>query len=158
MFGCTLDKPTNYRMRSALGGGALLDVGCYTVSVARWILGEPSTVHAYSRMGDEVDMTTSALLGFPGGQTAAVWSSFESAEGQELTVVTDEALHRLEMPFNSPDGVDQYQMMVESIGDSVIDERPVAIPLTESIANMRVLDRIRDEAQAVGRRGMSAST
>src|SRR5260370_18730626 len=100
-------------MRSALWGGALLDVGCYTVGVARWMLGDPSTVHAHSRMGDEVDLTTSALLGFPGGQTAAVWSSFESAEGQELTVVTDEALHRLEMPFNSREEVDQFQMMIE---------------------------------------------
>jgi predicted dehydrogenase len=157
-FGFTLDKPTNYRMRSALGGGALLDVGCYTVSVARWILGEPSTVHAHSMMGDEVDMTTSALLGFPGGQTAAVWSSFESAEGQELTVVTDEAVHRLDLPFNSPEKPNQFQMMVESFGDSVIEDRPVAIPLAESIANMRVLDRIREAAQAVGRSGMSAST
>jgi hypothetical protein len=48
-------------------------------------------------------------------------------------------------------------LMVESFGDSVIHDRPVAIPLTESIANMRVLDRIRDAAQAVGRSGMSAS-
>ena len=103
-------------------------------------------------------MTTSALLGFPGGQTAAVWSSFESAEGQELTVVTDEAVHRLDLPFNSPEKPNQFQMMVESFGDSVIEDRPVAIPLAESIANMRVLDRIREAAQAVGRSGMSAST
>src|SRR4029077_8822379 len=31
-FGFTLDKPANFRMQSSLGGGALLDVGCYTVS------------------------------------------------------------------------------------------------------------------------------
>jgi predicted dehydrogenase len=157
-FGFTLDRPGNYRLQSALGGGALLDVGCYTVSVARWILGEPSTVDAHSTTRDEVDVTTSALLGFPGGQTAAVWSSFESAEGQELTVVTDEAVHRLEMPFNSPDNPNQFQVMVESFGESITDDRPVAIPLTESIANMMVLDRIREAAQAVGRSGMSAST
>jgi predicted dehydrogenase len=156
-FGFTLDKPGNFRLQSALGGGALLDVGCYTVSVARWILGEPSTVYAHSRMRDEIDVTTSALLQFPGGQTAAVWSSFESAEGQDVTVVTNEAVHRLEMPFNSRDEVDQFQLMVESFADSIIDDRPVAVPLTESIANMRVLDRIREEAQAVGRSGMSAS-
>ena len=156
-FGFTLDKPANYRLQSSMGGGALLDVGCYTVSVARWILGEPSTVYAHSTMRDDIDMTTSALLGFPGGQTAAVWSSFESAEGQELTVVTDEAVRRLEMPFNSREEVDQFQIMVESFGDSVVHDRPAAIPLTESIANMRVLDRIREEAQAVGRSGISAS-
>ncbi len=157
-FGFTLDKPANYRMQSALGGGALLDVGCYTVSAARWILGEPSTVHAYATFRGDVDITTSALLEFAGGQTAAVWSSFESAEGQELTVVSSEAVHRLEMPFSSREDIDQFQLMVESFGDSVIDDRPVAISLSESIANMRVLDRIREAAQPVGRSGMSAST
>jgi xylose dehydrogenase (NAD/NADP) len=157
-FGFTLDKPANYRMQSSMGGGALLDVGCYTVNVACWILGEPSIVHAHSRMRDEIDVTTSALLQFPTGQTAAVWSSFESAEGQELTVVSTEAMHRLDTPFSSSEEVDQYQLMVESFGDSVIDDRPVAIPLSESIANMRVLDRIRAAAQAVGRSGISAST
>ncbi len=156
-FGFTLNKPANYRMQSSLGGGALLDVGCYTVSVARWILGEPTNVHAHSTIKDEVDMTTSALLEFSGGQTAALWASFESAEGQELTVVTAEAVHRLEVPFNSREGPNQSQLMVESFGDSVIDNRPVAIPPAESVANMRVLDRIREAAQAVGRSGMSAS-
>jgi D-xylose 1-dehydrogenase (NADP+, D-xylono-1,5-lactone-forming) len=156
-FGFTLDNPANFRMQSSLGGGALFDVGCYVVSVARWILGEPSTVHAHATFRGDVDMTTSALLEFAGGQTAAVWSSFESAEGQELTVVSSDALHRLDMPFSSRDEVDQFQLMVESFGDSVIDDRPVAIPLSESIANMRVLDRIREAAQAVGRSGMSAS-
>ncbi|HSS92723.1 MAG TPA: Gfo/Idh/MocA family oxidoreductase, partial [Candidatus Dormibacteraeota bacterium] len=81
-FGFKLDDPANYRMHESLGGGALLDVGCYTVNAARWILGEPSTVHARSRFKGGVDMTTSALLEFPEGQTAAVWASFESAEGQ----------------------------------------------------------------------------
>ena len=86
-FGFTLRDKANYRLDARLGGGALLDVGCYVVSVARWILGEPSHVFARSRLVEGVDMTTSALLQFPGGQTAAVWASFESPEDQELTVV-----------------------------------------------------------------------
>ena len=143
-FGFTIGDPTNYRMKPSLGGGALLDVGCYTVSLARWILGEPSTVLAHSRTKSEVDMTTSALLQFSGGQTAAVWASFESAEGQEVTVVTTKAVHRLETPFSSREEPDQYQLMVESFADSVIDNRPVAIPTSDSIANMKALDRIRE--------------
>jgi predicted dehydrogenase len=91
-------------------------------------------------------MTTSALLRFPGGETAAVWASFESAEDQELTVVTRQGAYRIGRPFNWPDEVDQYQLMVESFGDSVLHDRPVAVPLRESIANMRVLDRIREAA------------
>ncbi len=145
-FGFTIGDPNNYRMQPSLGGGALLDVGCYTVSLARWILGEPSTVLAHSRTNSAVDLTTSALLQFSGGQTAAVWASFESAEGQEVTVVTTEAVHRLETPFSSREEPDQYRLMVESFAGSVIDNRPVAIPPRESVANMKVLDRIREAA------------
>jgi xylose dehydrogenase (NAD/NADP) len=147
-FGFNLKNKTDYRLESAMGGGALLDVGFYVVSVSRWILGEPSEVLARSRLHDGTDMTTSALLTFPGGETAAVWASFESAEDQELTVVTRQGAYRLGRPFNWPDEVDQYQLMVESFGDSVLQDRPVEIPLSESIANMRVLDRIKEAARA----------
>src|SRR3981081_3074716 len=34
-FGFSLDAPGNYRLDPALGGGALLDVGCYTINLAR---------------------------------------------------------------------------------------------------------------------------
>ena len=141
-FGFSFDEPENYRMKKALGGGALLDVGCYTVSVARWILGEPDGVAAWAR-GGEVDMTVSALLHFPGGATAAVWASFESPEEQELTVITRHGRHRLERPFSSRDP-DPYRLMVESFGESVLKDRPVALPVSDSIANMRILDLIRE--------------
>jgi predicted dehydrogenase len=139
-FGFSLEDPQNVRMKKELGGGALLDVGCYTVSVSRWILGEPDGVAAWTR-GEEVDMTVSALLHFPGGATAAVWASFESPEEQELTVVTKTGRHRLERPFSSKEP-DHYRLMVESFGESVLEGRPVAIPVSDSVANMKVLDRI----------------
>jgi D-xylose 1-dehydrogenase (NADP+, D-xylono-1,5-lactone-forming) len=142
-FGFSLLDRSNYRLRPELGGGALLDVGCYTVNVARWILGEPEDVLARARV-DGVDMTVSALLQFSGGQTASLWASFESPEEQELTVVTAKGVQRLENPFTYRVEPDQYQLMVESFADSVLDDRPVAIPLSESIANMKVLDRVRE--------------
>jgi len=77
-----------------------------------------------------------------------VWASFESAEDQELKVVTRRGAHRLPRPFNWPDEVDQYQLMVESFADSVLRDRPVAIPLRESIANLKVLDWIREAAKS----------
>jgi predicted dehydrogenase len=145
-FGFMLSDGANYRMQAALGGGALLDVGCYTASVARWIMGEPVEVLARARPDSGVDMTVSALLGFEGGQTASLWASFESPEAQDLTVVAADGVHRRESPFTSRDGADPYQLMVESFASSVLDDRPIAIPLSESIANMRVLDRIREAA------------
>jgi predicted dehydrogenase len=142
-FGFTLESESNYRWRPELGGGALLDVGCYTVNVARWILGEPENVVARARVNG-VDMTVSSLLQFSGGQTASLWASFESPEEQELTVVTAEDVHRLSTPFSYMEEADPYRLMVESFADSILKDRPVAIPPSESIANMRVLDRIRE--------------
>jgi len=90
-------------------------------------------------------MTVSALLHFPGGETAELWASFESPEEQELTVVTRGGRVRLERPFSSMEP-DPYRLMVESFGDSVLEGRAVALPVSDSIANMKVLDRIAQSA------------
>jgi predicted dehydrogenase len=153
-FGFTIDDPSNYRMRASLGGGALLDVGCYTVNVSRWILGEPdgvlATVKRDRSQEDGVDTTVAGLLDFAGGATASVWASFDSPEEQELVVVERERTQRLAMPFSAwRDPDDPYQLMVESFADSVIENHSVAIPPEDSIANMRVLDRIRAAAEAI---------
>jgi predicted dehydrogenase len=142
-----MKRKDDYRAQAELGGGALLDVGCYVVSVSRWILGEPSKVFARSRV-DGVDWTTSALLQFAGEKTGSMFASFESPEVQELTVVSRDGVQRLETPFSSREEVDEYQLMVESFGESILHDRPVEIPLRESIANMKVLDWIREAAKS----------
>jgi predicted dehydrogenase len=146
-FGFTLTRKGDYRFQEELGGGALLDVGCYTVSISRWVLGEPTNVFARSRV-DGVDLTTSALLEFEGGQTASIFSSFEAPEVQDITVVSRDGVHRLERPFNPSQEPDSYQLMVESFGESILEGKPVAIPLSESISNMKVLDQIREAAKS----------
>lgn len=150
-FGFPLGDKSNYRLHAPLGGGALLDVGCYTVSVARWLLGEPDTVLARARidLATGVDMSVSALLHFAGGGTASLWCSFESAEEQGLTAVTAKGTFSLEHPFTAwQDPHDPYQLMVESFADSIIGGREPTISLAESVANMRVLDRIRQAVAA----------
>ena len=147
-FGFTLRDPDNFRLRKELGGGALLDVGCYTVSVARWILGEPVGVAASAHLSEGpggVDMTISAWLRFASGATASVWASFEGPEEQELTVVTKGGRERLERPFSQMEP-NPYQLMVESFGRSVLGGYPVELPVADSVANMRVLDSIREAA------------
>ena len=154
-FGFTLRDRENFRMKKEFGGGALLDVGCYTVSVARWILGEPVGVDASARLSegaDGVDMTVSGLLRFGGGATASVWASFEGPEEQELTVVTKKGRERLERPFSSMEP-NPYQLMVESFAQSVLGGYPVELPVSDSVANMRVLDRIRNAALRENHKG-----
>ena len=143
-FGFDLRDEADIRLDRALGGGALLDVGCYTVSVARWILGEPVDVAVSARTRRGVDLSVTGLLSFEHGRTASVFASFESPELQDLTAVTREGVSRRARPFSSwRDPHDPYQLMIESFGDSVLQNTPVHIPPSESIANMRVLDRMR---------------
>jgi xylose dehydrogenase (NAD/NADP) len=149
-FGFPLADADNYRRHRSMGGGALLDVGCYVVNASRWVLGEPDAVLAQARVdgAGEVDMSVNAMLSFEGGATASTWCSFESAEEQGLKVVTREGSFALERPFTSwRDPDDPYQLMVESFADSAINGGAVAVPLEDSIANMRVIDRIREAAK-----------
>jgi xylose dehydrogenase (NAD/NADP) len=145
-FAFAIDKPDNYRLRPDLGGGALLDVGFYTADVARWLLGEPERVEAVIRR-DAVDMSCSALLGFAGGAQATMFASFEAPELQELLVVCAGRVERVDRPFTGweePD--DPYRLMVEEFSQAAASGAPPPVPLDSSIANMRLLDRIRDAA------------
>jgi D-xylose 1-dehydrogenase (NADP+, D-xylono-1,5-lactone-forming) len=146
-FGFPLNDWTNYRLRPELGGGAAMDVGCYTIDVSRWLTGEePARVTSSGRVDEDsgVDLTTTIGLEFPSGATASLWCSFESDERQSLTVTTAEGTSTLARPFSAwRDPDDPYQLMVESFADSIIDGLPVALPPEQSIANMRVLDRIK---------------
>ena len=74
-------RAANVRFDSALGGGALLDVGCYAVSFARRVLGErPARAHAVARWGpSEVDLSLAGTLDYPAGAVAQVSCSFEAA-------------------------------------------------------------------------------
>ena len=143
-FGFPIDAPGNYRLRPELGGGALLDVGCYVADVTRWLLGEPERVEAVVRHG-VVDMTCSALLGFGGGAQASLLASFETPRLQELLVVCADRVERVTSPFTAwRDPHDPYRLMVEAFSDAVRRGGPAPLSVESSIANLALLDRIRD--------------
>jgi hypothetical protein len=91
-------------------------------------------------------MSCTAVLGFPGGAHAALFASFEAAEHQELVVVCADRVVRLERPFTPPGPDDQYRLMVEAFCEAARTGAPAPLPLESSIANMTLLDRIRDAA------------
>lgn len=147
-FGFRVSDPENYRLRPELGGGALLDVGAYGLNACRWLLGEPEEVAAVAHFGPTgVDLTTGASIRFAGGATGYVWASFESPEHQALEIVLEDRTIRIEQPFTrwrNPD--DPYRLMVEAFAEAALEGRPAPLPVADSIANLRLIERVRESA------------
>jgi len=145
-FSFELHDPANYRMHAALGGGALLDVGCYTLDVIRWFLGEPDTVRSVVRQG-AVDMSVGVALGFASGSQATAWASFEADEHQEAVLVNGGDTRRVAQPFTAwRDPHDPYEIMVDEFAASILDGAPPPRSLEESIATAQLIDRVREAA------------
>jgi len=161
----------NARLKPEMGGGALLDVGCYSVSVARWLLGaEPTRVQAqavYHSGGADVHLVGSLRFGDTG--LAAFEASFVSALQQTFTVIGPEGA--IELPHNAfvpwekdavftlrryeeetgqehiIPGADEYQLMVEHFADTVLSKSELTYPADESVRNMLVLDALAQAAR-----------
>ncbi|WP_407539617.1 Gfo/Idh/MocA family oxidoreductase [Deinococcus radiomollis] len=67
VFGFKMTNPGDFRWNPEMGGGALYDVGCYPVNLARLLLGEPTSVSAQARWAPGgTDVALSGLLAYPG--------------------------------------------------------------------------------------------
>jgi len=163
--------PQDIRFRPEMGGGALLDVGCYGVSLARWILGaEPEFVQGSAQYGPTgVDLTFVGILRFPRGEMAIVEASFVTALQQTFSVVGTrgaiELPHDAFIPWEKDcwfrirgvdeeegkvetvPGADEYQRMVEHFADAALGQMPLEVEPEDSIRNMRVLDALAESAR-----------
>lgn len=166
-----LEACDNIRLKPETGGGALLDVGCYGVSVARWLMGaEPTHLQAQALFhANGVDLHFVGTLGFAGWGLATVEASFVSALQQTYTVAGSEGV--IELPhdafvpwekdtvftlrekeqevgaeFVTP-GADEYLLMVEHFSDAVLGGAALEFPVDESVCNMRVLDGLAEAAR-----------
>lgn len=77
-FTYSLNDPRNIRLQPARAGGALTDVGCYGIDLARFLLAEePQGVVARGTFGEQsrVDELVSLMLLFPSGVVAAITAS-----------------------------------------------------------------------------------
>ena len=172
-FTFRLTTPGNIRLDPELGGGALMDVGCYCVNVSRTLAGrEPVEVQAMARWAPSgVDELLAGTLRFEGGlfaqfDCALTLERRETCEvaGTEgfLTVPraylpgTDEA-SILETWGREPEvahavpGVDQYRLMVEHFADCVLEGRPPRYPADEAARNMRVIEALYRSARDGGK-------
>ncbi|MFN2582535.1 MAG: Gfo/Idh/MocA family protein [Candidatus Dormibacteria bacterium] len=145
-FSFRVGNATTYRLVPALGGGALLDVGCYTLDVARWFCGEPRTVRA-AMQGSPVDMSVAAVIEFASRATATVWASFEAPEHQRLLITTDSETVDLVEPFTAwRDPHDPYQLMAEAFADAAVGNVATPRSIDDSLRTAELLDRVREAA------------
>lgn len=101
--GFTLSNSDDFRFEPTMGGGALLDVGCYPVSLIRQIAGaRPTRVTATARWHRGVDQTLAATLEFASGTIAQLSCSFASGlvrtaviAGSDGIIETDYSNHTI---------------------------------------------------------------
>ena len=99
-----LPREDDVRFDPGLGGGALLDLGCYCVSAARLVLGEPSSVHGEATWGSTgVDLRFAGTLRF--GDTAATFACGLTARQNRIEVVGAEGVLVVPQAFVEPPGI-----------------------------------------------------
>jgi predicted dehydrogenase len=87
----------------AMGGGALLDRGVYTVSLASMLLGSPATVASQATIGRTgVDEQVAVVLGYPNGQLALLSASLRTYSANEAVAMGTRGAVRLHPPFYRP--------------------------------------------------------
>jgi predicted dehydrogenase len=168
-----MESADNFRLRPETGGGALLDVGCYGVSAARWLLSaEPAAVQAQAIYRHGVDVHVMGTLSFAGGALAGIEAGFTSALQQTFSVAGSAAA--VELPHNAfipweeearytmrfkdqevgetrrVPGADEYRLMVEHFAEAALGRIGLEFSPQDSIANMRVLDALALAARTGG--------
>jgi predicted dehydrogenase len=158
--------PSNIRNRMDVGGGALYDIGCYAISVSRWLVGaEPSRV--ISLMNRDAtfgtDNLSSGLLDFgASGARASFTVATRAFPVQRVEVTGERGSMHLNLPFNAyPDmpmilevstglgtrrieagPADQYGLMFAAFSKAIRENSTAPTAPDDAVANMAVIDAL----------------
>jgi predicted dehydrogenase len=162
--------PEDIRNIPRYGGGALYDIGCYPVNVARMLFeSEPSDVMAAIHRDPDfgTDVVTSVILDFE-GRHAAFTCSTQIEDDQRVHVQGTDGRLLVEIPFNIPPdrptrlyrfaggnppvdphveaydipAADPYGVQADAFSRAILTDAPVPTPPEDAVANLRVLERI----------------
>ncbi len=163
------DDPANVRHVPEWGGGGLFDIGCYPITISRFLLDrEPARVVGVLEVDPRfgTDRLASAVLDF--GATHSIFASAtQGSYHQRVTILGTTGRLDVEAPFNAPndrpcrlfvdDGrdlhgggrevieiptCDQYTIQGDLFSQAILENREVPVPLEDAVANMRVLDAV----------------
>ena len=164
--------PEDIRNRAEVGGGGLLDIGCYTISVSRFLFdSEPDHVFGVMEMDPEfnTDRLTSGILEFPEGR-AAFTCATQIKDYQQVTLLGTKGRLVIELPFTPfeedkcrlhlsageevevipVEPADQYRIQGDLFSEAVLNDTEVPTPLEDALANMRVIDAVAESSESGG--------
>jgi len=172
-FTFRLTRPDNIRLDPHLGGGALMDVGCYCVNASRTVAGaEPVEAQAFANWTERgVDGELTGALRFESGLVAHFDCALTLERREVLEVAgtdgtllvpsaflpgtADAPLHELRgragESVETVAGADEYRLMVEHFGDAVLHGSPLRYGPDEAERNMRVMAALYRSARDGGR-------
>ncbi|MFF4878369.1 MULTISPECIES: Gfo/Idh/MocA family protein [unclassified Micromonospora] len=166
-FGVSGPFPAEHRMRAAaLGGGALLDLGVYPISLAHLLLGVPQQIRSWAQLGPEgTDENTGILFGYDTGALATLSCGMVGSSGQTASITGTAGRIDLPEPFFRPgslvlhrDGAEPETITADTVGngyqyEAIEVQRCLAAGLTESplvphattLEVMALLDAVREQ-------------
>jgi predicted dehydrogenase len=124
-FGFTAQGAENVRLNADLDGGALMDVGCYCVSITRLLAGEAESVAGRAVIGPSgVDLRFAGVLALPGAVLAHFDCGLDVPAFSVVEVVGSAGTLRLPRPFLISDAV------IEHVHDGMVDR--IDVPAADS--------------------------
>lgn len=164
MFSYFNTNPDDIRNKAEIGGGGLLDIGCYCISAARYLFGaEPLSVSGMLKTDEKfgTDWLTTGTLHFPTG-IAVFTCSTQMEHRQHLLISGSEGHIEVRNPFNPPLGepvtirvyrgdemqeikvppANQYTLQCEAFARCILENTEVPISMDDSIGNIRVIDAL----------------
>ncbi len=161
--------PNNIRNMADIGGGGLMDIGCYNISLSRFIFGrEPQCVFGSVEYDPQfkTDRLASGILDFGTG-TATFTCSTQLASYQRVNIFGTEGRVEIEIPFNAPpdkpckmwhqhgarvdeillDICDQYTIQGDAFSLAILNDTPVPTLIEDAVANMQVIEAIVESAK-----------
>jgi predicted dehydrogenase len=157
--------PRNVRNMAVIGGGGLLDIGCYPITVSRFIFNaEPKRVTATFDRDPKfkTDRTAGGLADYGDGRHLSFSISTQTAPYQRVQIVGTKGRIEIEIPFNAPadrpnryfvQGMemnvgewielpvsDQYQLQAEAFGRVIRKKQKLVWGVDDAIQNMKIID------------------
>ena len=155
--------PRDIRNQADIGGGGLMDIGCYPISVARFLFeSEPTRIAATIEFDAEFGTDTygNVAMEFASGSAGFSYST-QLEPYQRVNILGTKGRVEVMIPFNAPADrpcvlrvahggderivelptTDQYAVQGELMSLAILNDTPVPTPFEDAVANMRVIER-----------------